>query len=196
MENLEVVPGQDVFQEGMKIKGFYRVQITEDDEIVGDSGWHENLVTNLGFNQFLVSLLGGIAGSKQLASVALGTGTAPGATDTTLNGELGENVRAAITAATSSSSKTLRNTATFASGANFVTATRNISNVGLFASGAGGTLFAGNTYASSAVATNQNVNVTWIKSSVKSLVTMIKKLPKFGGYLFTETIPSQALACA
>jgi hypothetical protein len=143
--------------EKVAVRGFFRVQITEDDKVVGDSDWQENQVTNLGFNQYLVSTLGAIAGSKQISRMALGTGTAPGAADTTLNGELGEGVRAAVTAATSSGSKTVRFTATFASAASFVTANRNISNVGLFNTESGGTLFAGNTYASSTVATNQNV---------------------------------------
>jgi len=147
--------------EGVKIRGFYRVQITEQDQLVGDSGWLQNLVVNLGFNQYLVSTLGAIAGSKQISHVSLGTGGAPAAADTTLAGELAENVRKAVTAATSSSSKTLRLTATFASADSFVTATRNISNIGLHNTSSGGTIFAGNTYASSAVATNQNVNVTY-----------------------------------
>lgn len=145
--------------EGLKVRGFYRVHITEDDEVVGDSGWLENQVTNLGFNQYLVSALGAIAGSKQISHVALGSGTVPGAAATTLDGEV--EVRAAVTAATSSSSKALQLTATFASAASFVTNTQNISNIGLFNSSATGTLFAGNTYASSSCATNQSVNVTY-----------------------------------
>lgn len=145
--------------DGIKVKGCYRIQITEDDEIVGDSGWMENLVVNLGFNQYLVSTLGAIAGSKQISHIALGTGGAPTAAQTTLAGETDK--RTSVTAATSSASKTLRLTATFGSSDSFVTATRNISNVGLFNTSAGGTLFAGNTYASSSCATNQNVNATY-----------------------------------
>jgi hypothetical protein len=147
--------------DGMKVRGFYRVQITENGKILGDSKWQKNQVVNLGFNHYLVSTLGAIAGSKQITHAALGTGTAPGAADTSLNGELSENVRKAITAATSSSSKTARFTATFGSSDSFVTATRNISNIGLFNTSSGGSLFAGNTYASSSVATNQQVNVTY-----------------------------------
>lgn len=155
-----------------KIKGMFRLQIEDANtgRIVGDSGWKQNLITNQGFNNYLVQQLGtGLTGSK-ISHAALGTGGAPAAADTTLSGEVSTNgsgsvVRAALTAATSSSSKTLRNTATFSSAASFVTASANISNIGLFGvSGpttASGTLFAGNTYASSAVATNQNVNVTY-----------------------------------
>lgn len=153
-----------------KIKGMFRVQLTEDGKIVGDSGWKQNQITNDGFNSYLVSQLGtGLTGSK-ISHVALGTGGAPASNATTLSGEVSTNgsgsvVRAAVTAATSSSSKTLRNTATFSSANSFITATANISNIGLFGvSGpttASGTLFAGNTYTSSALATNQNVNITY-----------------------------------
>lgn len=154
--------------EGIKIRGFYRVQITEDTEegpkVVGESGWNENLITNDGFNNFVAKLIGGISGSSQITHMALGTGGAPIATDTTLAGE--QSVRAAVTAATSSTSKAVQFAATFSSAASFVTATKNISNVGLFATSTagGGTLFAGNTYASSSVATNQNVNATYTLS--------------------------------
>jgi len=148
-------------QDGIKVKGMFRLHITEDGKIVGDSGWKKNLVTNLGFNQYLVSAIGSISGSKYVSHLALGTGAAPAAGDTTLAGE--QSVRQAVTAATSSGSKTVRFTGTFASANSFVTASKNISNVGLFntSTAAGGTLFAGNTYASSTVATNQNVNVTY-----------------------------------
>lgn len=150
-------------QDGIKVKGMFRLHLTEDGKIVGDSGWHENTVVNLGFNQYLVMSLGSISGSKYISHVALGTGTAPGATETTLNAESAIEKRAAVTAATSSGSKTVRFTATFNSTDSFVTATKNISNIGLFNTSAQttGTIFAGNTYTSSACATNQNVNVTY-----------------------------------
>jgi len=149
-------------QEEIAVRGMFRVNIVNPDgSVFGDSGWHENQVTNLGFNNFLVSALGAIAGSSQIGFAALGTGGAPAAADTALAGEV--SVRAAVTAATSSGSKTVRFTATFASSNSFVTATKNIANIGLFAasvSGAG-TVFAGNTFASSSCATNQNCNATY-----------------------------------
>lgn len=156
-------------QEFGKLKGMFRLQIEEDGNIVGDSGWHENLITNLGFNNMVNQLGTSLTGSK-ISHAALGTGGAPVATDTTQAGEVSTNgsgsvVRAALTAATSSTSKTLRNTATFSSANSFVTASANISNIGLWQTSgpttASGTLMAGNTYTSSAVATNQNVNVTY-----------------------------------
>jgi hypothetical protein len=146
----------------IKARGFYRVHLVNPDgSKVGDSGWMGNLVTNDGFNNFLVKLMGGISGSSQVTHMAVGTGGTPAASDTTLTGE--QSVRAALTAATSSTSKSLVLTATFASAVSFVTASKNLSNVGLFATStaAGGTLFAGNTYTSSACATNQTVQATY-----------------------------------
>ncbi len=150
--------------DGVRVRGFFRVHITEPDpgekpEIVGDSGWVENQVVNLGFNHYLVSTLGAIGGSKVITHAGVGTGTAPGAAATTLAGETDK--RTSVTAATSSTSKVLRLTMTFGSSDSFVTASRNLSNIGLFNTSAAGSLFAGNTYVSSSCATNQNVNATY-----------------------------------
>ena len=145
--------------EGLKVKGMYRVQITEDDKFVGDSGWLENQIVNLGFRWYLAGSLGAVANSSQVSYVALGTGGAPGAADTSLAGEV--EARTAVTAATSSDSKAVRFTATFSSAGSFVTNTQPISNIGLHRSVTVGTLFSGAAYASSNVATNQNVNVTY-----------------------------------
>jgi len=146
-------------KDGLKIKGMFRIQLTEDGKLVGDSGWKQNQITNDGFNDYLCKALGAVSGSKQVSHLALGTGGVPAASDTTLAGEVQK--RQAVTAATSSSSKTIRFTGTFSSANSFVTATANVSNIGLFNSSSTGTLFAGNTFASSAVATNQNVNATY-----------------------------------
>lgn len=156
-------------KEFSRVKGMFRLQIEEDGKIVGDSGWRENLITNGGYLNIVNQLGTGLTGSK-ISHAALGTGGAPSASDTTQTGEVSTNgsgsvVRAAVTAATSSSSKTLRHTATFSSANSFITASANISNIGLWnTSGpttASGALMAGNTYTSSALATNQNVNATY-----------------------------------
>jgi len=153
-------------KEGFKVKGFSRVRILEDGKILGDSGWTgPNTVVNLGFKNYLCQLLGAEAASKQIGYMSLGEGTEPGVTDTTLQSECsGTNnvpIRAAVTAA-SSGSKTERFTATFASSNSFVTATENISNIGLFnATTSNDTIFAGNTFASSSCATNQEVQCTY-----------------------------------
>lgn len=146
-------------QDGLKIKGMFRLKITENGKIVGDSGWKQNQITNDGFNDYLCKALGAVSGSKQVSHLALGTGGVPAASATTLAGEV--QARQSVIAASSSSSKTIRFTGTFSSSNSFVTATQNVSNIGLFNSSSTGTLFAGNTFASSAVATNQNVNSTY-----------------------------------
>lgn len=150
-------------KERIGVKGFFRIQLENPDgSIAGDSGWQRNLVTNDGFKLYLADNIGKSSGSKQIAYVALGSGAAPGATDTVLAGEImASTQRKAVTYA-NVSSKTARFTATFASSDSFITAASNISNIGLFATTTtSDTLFAGNTYTSSSLNTNQNVNVTY-----------------------------------
>lgn len=143
-----------------KIRGFFRLQITEDGKgVVGDSGWKENQLTNDGINQYLLNWLVGDTGSaKSVTHAALGTGGAPASNATSLAGEV--EVRAAVSTSIIAS-RTAQFTANFASSASFVTTTMNISNVGLFNTSAGGTLFAGNTFASSSIAQNQSLNMTY-----------------------------------
>lgn len=147
--------------EGIQLKNFSRVRIVnEDGSIAGDSGFvGPNTVSNLGFNQYLVMTLGSIAGSKYLTHLALGTGGTIATDATALAGEVGS--RTALTAASSNTSKTLRCTATFAAGWHDSGTAHEISNIGLFNTSSGGTIFAGNTYASSSCASNQAVNATY-----------------------------------
>lgn len=174
--------------DSMRVEGFFRLQIIDDKaHVVGDSGidsdgslidegggpgMRRNQVTNLGIQNYVVNRLMGAAGGTTVGYMALGTGTQPGATDTTLQGEnfhkstnSTTNSRAAVSTSVVSS-KTAQFTAGFSSANSFVTASANISNIGLFDSyltslANVGTLFAGNTYASSSVATNQNVSATY-----------------------------------
>ncbi len=110
------------------------------------------------------SLLGGLANSSQITHAAIGTGGAPASNATTLAGEIDHDAgsRKAVTAA-SNGSTGLQLTATFASADSHITAAVNASNVGLFATSTTqvGTIFAGNTYASSSWATNQSLNLTY-----------------------------------
>lgn len=150
--------------EHIKIEGFSRVQIEDKSgKISGDSGWvGPNQITNLGFLNYLVRLLGASAGSKQIAQVALGTGTAPPAAGVTLDGEIMGSTQRTSVSMGSVGSTTAEFTATFASSDNFLTVAVNLSNIGLFAATTtNDTLFAGNTYTSSSCDTNQNVNVTY-----------------------------------
>ncbi len=149
---------------GMKVRGFFRIQITEDGKgVMGDSGWKENQVTNDGIKQYIVDWLTSGAG-KSVSHMALGTGGAPTSSATSLSGELTHSTsgRAAVSSSIVASG-TAQFTAAFASANSFVTTTVNISNIGLFNTSTTGvgTMFAGNTFASSSCTTNQTVNATY-----------------------------------
>ena len=153
-------------KEQIPLKGFSRVMIEDGPtgRIIGDSGYvGPNQITNLGFLNFLCKSLGSSTGSKYVGFCALGTGGVPNATATTLPGEIMSSTqRNAVTFATSSNSKYARFTISFMSSESFVTATYDISNVGLYAATTtDDTMFAGNTYTSSNLNTNQNVYVTY-----------------------------------
>ena len=152
--------------EAIKVAGFFRLNIVDHSEgkakVVGDSGWCKNLVTNLGFQHYLVETAGAIAGSSQVTAFALGLGTAPGATATSLESELSDATNCRFTMTPSVvSSKTLQMVGTLNS--NIVTANRTIQNIGVFATTAvtAGSILCGNTYATSQLQTNQSVNCTY-----------------------------------
>lgn len=131
-------------------------------KVVGDSGWVTNKITNLGAQHYLVEALGGAAGSSQLSYMALGTGTTVLAADTSLTNELTDAAGCRFTFNTSVvASRTLQMVGTLAS--NIITANRTIDNIGLFAvsTTAAGSIFAGTTFATSQLQTNQAVNVTY-----------------------------------
>jgi hypothetical protein len=152
------------------VRGFYRIAIVEDEngvnKVVGDSGYKENQITNAGKVNFLAEALGSLSGSSYIAYAALGTSTAPASNATTLPGELSGNasLRMAVTPATTtySGSSGVQFAFTLASGNTGATGT--ISNVGLFAISnvTSGQIFAGSTYTTSALASNQAVNGTYI----------------------------------
>ncbi len=148
-------------REGVKVHGSFHLQIVDPEtgEIAGDSGWHKNQVVNLGFLDYLCKSIGSSSGSKYITHAGLGTGTEPAAAGTSLQGEVG--TREATTFSTSSDSKKARFTATFSAGWHTSASAHDISNIGLFNTSSGGTLFCGNTYASSSCASNQAVNITY-----------------------------------
>lgn len=154
-------------KENVRARGFFKINIVEDGpdgkpRVVGDSGWHENLITNKGFQNGIVSCLAGVAGSSQITHAALGTGTAPGAADTSLNGEITDVAGARMAV---SASLVGTGTAQFAFTLNsgVYTAAKTITNVGLFQTSTtnAGSLYAGQTFSSSQLQTNQSVNGTY-----------------------------------
>ena len=157
--------GLQTAHEAVALRGFFRLQIEEDGKIVGDSGFQQNQITNLGVQQYLVLSLGSIAGSKYVSYAGIGEGTEPGAADVVLQNEVsGTNgiVQRATFNAASSGSTGLRCLGTFGSGDSFVTAQESIQNIGLFrSSSADDTIFAGNTFTQSTIDVNQNANFTY-----------------------------------
>lgn len=146
----------------MTVHGFSRVQIKESGEVVADSGWcGPNQITNDGILNFLVKLLGNSAGSIQVSHVALGTGTQPAAAGTALEGEIMSSTQRQTVTFANSGSNTAHFTATFASSDSFATTAYTLQNIGLFGTSTGGTVFAGNTYTTSSLNTNQDVNITY-----------------------------------
>jgi hypothetical protein len=148
-------------KEALQLRGFFRIKLGEERKgkkiIVGDSGWKENQVTNLGFQNYVCALIGGLAGSKQVGAVVIGTGGAPATADTSLAGETKRQSCGNATVA----SKTMRATAAIASG-DHPGGTPNISNIALIETTAsGGTIMCGNTYASSTWNSNQGLSATY-----------------------------------
>jgi hypothetical protein len=148
-------------KEALTLRGFYRIKLGEEKKgkkiVVGDSGWHENQVTNLGFQNYVCALIGGLAGSKQVGAVVIGTGGAPATDATALAGETKRQSCGNATVA----SKTMRATAAIASG-DHPGGTPNISNLALIETTAsGGTIMCGNTYASSTWNSNQGLSATY-----------------------------------
>jgi len=146
--------------DSIKVRGFFRLKIMEDGKCVGDTGWKENQVTNDGFDQYICRSIGGIAGSKQVTYGIIGTGTAPAATDTTLDGELTDvaAMRCAVTPSTIQS-KTVQFAFTLSS--NVCTAAHTIRNVALInhsSTATAATILCGNTFTTSNLATNQSIN--------------------------------------
>lgn len=159
---MKKVSRRNMAKEKVPVRGFFKLDVVNPDGSIATKGaWRENQIVNTGYQDFLMYLLAGSAGSLRPSHAALGTGTVPGSAATALPGELTEAAaRMALTTGTGGS-KTVNYTFTLNSGV--IAAASTIQNVGLFSGStvAGGTMFAGNTYATSALATNQAVNGTY-----------------------------------
>lgn len=152
----------DTMREGVRARGFFKLVIGQRDkngkvQIVGDSGWRENQITNLGFQDYICAAVGAVAGSKQVSHMALGTGTAPASNGTTLEGATGDRK---TTSNSVVASQTMQATAAWASG-DHPGGTPTLQNVGLFNVSDAGTILAGNTYSTSEWQSNQGVSATY-----------------------------------
>ena len=159
---------KEKFKEGISVKGFFRIAIEQDGKLIGDTGYFPNQVGNIGIEQYAAYTIGASAGSKQLSYFALGSGGTMATDGTTIPSEVLQASKRASISAKSFSSRTVSNGSAslylygqFASGDSFVNNSYNISNIGIGNSVSGGTLFCVQTFNSSQVSTNQNVNVTY-----------------------------------
>ncbi len=152
-----------MIKEPVKLRGFYRIKIGEDlpdgsVKIVGDSGWLENQIVNLGWQDYIFGCVGAQAGSKTIGRAILGTGGAPASNATALPGE---TVRSTSINNAVTGSLTLRATTNFASG-DHPGGTPTLQNAGLINDTAsGGTILCGNTYNTSQWQSNQGVSMTY-----------------------------------
>ena len=140
----------------LAIKGFMRAQIVDKKtgRVVGDSGDVENQITNYGLNNCFLGGPGAAAGSVQIAGLMLGNGTVPASDATELpskNTDYYSTVGEAINGSTQ-----LRLTQTFDGTLGAAT----FANMGLLAASSG-SLICGGTFASSALATTQDINLTY-----------------------------------
>lgn len=149
-------------QSGIGLHGFYRVAIVDPEgEIVGDSGYNHNLITSCGVTGYLTYNFASSAGSGRIHYAALGSGSLVASNATILPASFDTSLamtcsKTFITRAASSDGDTARYLATWVSG----TSTALISNVGLYSTQTG-SIFCGGTYASSSVASNQAINLTY-----------------------------------
>lgn len=144
-------------RKGVAIRGFTRLQIVDKKtkKVMGDSGWNENTITNYGFNQCIVASPIKAQGSVQILSMVLGSSEVAIATDATSLGASLSKWTSAVAMSSVVDSLTARLSQSF-EGTDAIT----INEVGLF-SVSNGSLICGNTFNSSALATTQDVNVTY-----------------------------------
>jgi len=148
-------------KEGVKIQGFCRVHLLKDGKVEGDSGWcGPNQITNDGFLNYLVNLLGAAAGSSQIGFMAIGIGAESNATHATLAGEIMSSTKRKAVTFSEIASMTAQFTASWSS--NDISAAYDISNAGLYGlATTNNQLFAGMSFASSSWGTDQDLNATY-----------------------------------
>jgi hypothetical protein len=146
----------------LAVRGFFRVNVVNKKtrRIVGDSGWIENQITNMGLESCLLGMPAGLGGDV-LRWMGLGAGagaTAPASDATSLPGWISTDYTSTAGIAVNASTQ-IRLTQTF----DFPTSQSSVANVGIHMSNnsTGGSLVAGETFNSSDVATDQDVNVTY-----------------------------------
>jgi hypothetical protein len=140
------------------VRGFLRGQLVngETGKIEGDSGWVENSASNFGLTA-LAAWLGQAAGSSNINYAAVATQTANfNMTQTDMIGQT-----ASFASLNLSTSGTCTTTATVSFSSTMLAASCSVGAAGLYYTNSAGSLFCGQTFATSAWNTNQNFNLTY-----------------------------------
>jgi hypothetical protein len=146
----------------IRLQGFFRVQkvCAKTGKILGDSGYVPNQITNYGLESCIVARpISGIGNTTVAKALILGEGTVPASSATNLNGSNSSQF-AAFGGVSIVASLTARMTASFAGSNGSMS---KVANIGVLdaAIATDGKLIAGNTFASSAFGTDQNLNATY-----------------------------------
>ena len=150
-----------MINQAIKIKGCIRVQLGEEDDgrqkVVGDSGWVNNMIVNLGVQDYLIDWLGAGSGGKAADTIIIGTGTAPASNATSLEGTTAQSAGSSSIVA----SRTFQITNSWAT-ADHPGGTPVIRNAALADQGTGSyTIFCGGTYTTSTWNSNQALSITY-----------------------------------
>jgi hypothetical protein len=150
-----------MLQEGVKIKGAIRVRLGEDidgkHEIVGDSGWVDNMVVNLGVRDYILEWLQDGAGGKEADTIIVGTGGAPASNATAIAGSTVQSAGGTSDVG----SRTHQVTNDWQSGEH-PGGTPAISNAALANQGTGSyTIFCGGSFDTSTWNSNQALSITY-----------------------------------
>ena len=139
-----------------KMRGFFRGNIVDakTGEVLGDTGWVKNKATTYGLVNLALLICSG-GGGVPVGYACLGTQTnAIDMSQTTISGT--GNAFATVATATSGAA-----TATFTCSFAGADGALNVGVAGLYKTNSDGSLIQAQTFASSAMATNQNFNLTY-----------------------------------
>ena len=147
--------------QGVRMKGCFRVRLGEDidgkHQVVGDSGWQDNVVVNLGVADYILKWLQTGVGGKEADTIIIGTGAEPASDATAIAGSTVQS--AGTTSDVDSRTHQVVN--------NWTTddhpgGTPAISNAALANQGTGSyTIFCGGSFATSTWNSNQALSITY-----------------------------------
>jgi hypothetical protein len=153
------------------ISGFYRVNVVDPDGTVrGDSGWHKNVISNLGLANYIAYAFYSTGGSTapRAAYMMLGSLASSHASSlVAVTGQYNLSLAASIgsaahtTRAAQSDGHTVRFYATFVSNSLVTDSTSSIAGIGLYHTNNASSAMCAGTFAGSTLGSNQAVNCSY-----------------------------------